>query len=501
MILSPRDRLLFAAATLTPEINHMGVPIQEHLLPVDTLRDYQYDMLVEAAHWMRAGYRRILLVLPTGGGKTVIASSLLQSTAALGYTSQFIVHRRELIKQTSKTFNAAGLTHGFIASGVEADYQAQVILAGIQTLANRLDLVLPPYLAIVDEAHHATASTWSDVLGFYGDNYVIGLTATPERLDGRGLGEHFDVMIVGPSVSDLIDWGYLSPYEYFAPNRPDMKGVATAAGDYTRAGAADVMDKPVLIGSTVEHYQRHAAGEQGLVFAVNRQHSRNLADAFKAEGIRAAHVDGSMSEKEREWHDAAFRAREIDILCSVDLIGEGYDVPALVYCAFDRPTKSRSLFKQQAGRPLRISPGKTQAIICDHAGNVYQHGLPDDDVEWSLLGRSATEGAGKGTSDAVAIRTCMECYRIERSSVPVCEGCGTPFPVNEREIETKAGELEKLEAAEQKKRARHRRKMEERACKSYDTLKLLAISRGYKNASGWAKMRMRFRQNASARYG
>lgn len=499
-MITPRQRSALAAATLTPEINHIGVPIQEYLLPVDTLRDYQYNMLVQAAYWMRQGYRRILLVLPTGGGKTVIASSLLSSTAALGYRSQFIVHRRELIKQTSVTFNSNGLTHGFIASGMPVTYDAQVTLAGIQTLVNRLDLVLPPYLTVVDEAHHASAASWGNVLGYYGDNYTLGLTATPERLDGRGLEEHFDVMVVGPSVSDLIDWGYLSPYEYFAPNKPDMKGVVSQAGDYSRSAAADIMDKPVLIGNTVEHYLRTAKGEQGIVFAVNRKHSGNLADAFKAEGVRAAHVDGTMSDKEREWFDAAFRAKDIDVLTNVDLFGEGYDVPGLVYCGLARPTKSLSLHKQQVGRPLRIFPGKTTAIICDHAGNVYNHGLPDDDVEWSLKGREGRKAAGT-LNDATPIKTCLVCYRIEKSSVTVCSGCGTIFPTADREIETKDGELKKLEAAEKKKRERARRKAEERACKSYDTLKMLAESRGYENPSGWAKMRMKFRQNARARFG
>lgn len=501
MILSPRERTLFAAATLTPEINHIGVPIQEHLLDQGVLRHYQYDMLVEAAHWMRAGYRRILLVLPTGGGKTVIASSLLNSTYLMGYSSQFIVHRKELIKQTSTTFTKNGLTHGFIATGFPVDYHADVTLAGIQTLVNRLDKVLPPYLSVIDEAHHAAASSWADVLSYYGDNYVIGLTATPERLDGKGLAEHFDVMIVGPSVSDLIEWGYLSPYEYYAPNRPDMAGVGSTAGDYARAAAAEVMDKPVLIGSTVEHYLRNAKGEQGVVFAVNREHSRHLADGFKGEGIKAAHVDGSMTDKERDWHDAAFRARDIDILTNVDLLGEGYDVPGLVYCALNRPTKSMALHKQQVGRPLRISPGKMQAIICDHAGNVFNHGLPDDDVHWSLHGKKARLAAAGTINDAVPIRTCMNCYRIEKTSVQVCSNCGTEFPVVDRKIETKDGELAKLEAVEQKRRERARRKMEERGCKSYDTLKLLAERRGYKNPSGWAKMRIKFRRNASSRYG
>ena len=497
--MNPADRLLYSIATLNPQITHTGIPISEELLPVTVLRDYQYEMLVEAAHWMRMGFRRILLVLPTGGGKTIIASSLFQSAMALGCTAQFIVHRRELIKQTSETFTKAGLTHGFIASGFPFDFNAALTLAGIQTLANRLDLILPPDLAVVDEAHHATASTWADVLSGY-DGYVIGLTATPERLDGKGLDEHFDVMVIGPSVSDLIDMGYLSHYDYYAPSKPDLSGVKTMAGDYNRAAVADIMDKPVLIGDTVEHYLRTAKGEQGIVFAVNREHSRHLADAFKAEGVRAAHVDGSMTDKERERFDAAFRARDIDILTNVDLFGEGYDVPGLVYCGLNRPTKSLSLHKQQVGRPLRIFPGKVKAIINDHAGNYFHHGLPDEEVEWSLEGKKGRTAASS-KSDAMPIKTCLNCYKVERSTVKVCSQCGTEFQMTAREIEQREGELAKIEAAERKKAESRRRKFEERNAKSYDSLLALAEQRGYKNPQGWARMKWKFKENARRRFG
>ena len=498
--MNPDALFLWSAATLLPQIHQHSIPIQEDLLPVHILRDYQYEMLAEAAYWMRMGYRRILLVLPTGGGKTVIASSLFQSARALGHTSQFIVHRRELIKQTSETFTKAGLTHGFIASGMPMDFDTGLTLAGIQTLANRLDLVLPPNLAVVDECHHASASTWADTLNSY-SGYIIGLTATPERLDGKGLDQHFDVMVVGPSVAELIEWGYLSPFDYYAPSVPDMSGVRTTAGDYSRDATADIMDKPVLIGDTVEHYLKVAKGEPGIVFAVNREHSRHITDAFNSAGVRAVHVDGSMSDKERERCDAAFRARDVDIMLNVDLFGEGYDVPGLVYCGMARPTKSLGLFKQQAGRPLRIFPGKTKAIINDHAGNVFHHGLPDADVEWSLQGKKGRKTASGVNDDACPVRQCKVCYRVERSVVKVCSGCGTEFPVSQREIEQREGELAKIEAAERKKKEARLRKLEERQAKSYDTLKMLAESRGYDNPAGWARMKMKFRQNSRARFG
>ena len=482
--------------TLGPLIR---APVVEALMPVGILRDYQLDLLRRAAHAMALGYRRILLVLPTGGGKTVLASAMMASALAQRDRSQFIVHRKELIDQTSETFTEQGLLHGFVASGRPmAGEQDLITLAGVQTLVRRLDVLLPPRFAIVDESHHATAASWANVLDYYGDRdcFVLGLTATPERLDGKGLDEHFDIMIVGPSTADLIEAEWLSPFDYYAPGVPDLSGIHTTAGDFNRGEIDELMNEPKLVGDIVSHYQRLAAGEQGIVFAASRAHSKSIVEAFLREGVEAAHVDGTMSTEARRDIVMAHRRGDLAVMSNVDLFGEGFDVPAVSYVGLARPTKSLALHLQQAGRGLRISPGKERAIICDHAGNAFRHGLPDEPREWSLQGRKGRAASSNPNSDATPVHQCDTCFRVTPSSVKVCPGCDTPFPVKKQtDPKQEQGELAKLERVERAKR----RKIEERACRTYEDFLQLAITRGYSKPQGWARIRMSMKARGGRR--
>jgi superfamily II DNA or RNA helicase len=486
-----QQNILLSIATCAPLPVYEGAPFSEAAIHQWSLRDYQVALLTEVARLMALGYRRILIQLPTGGGKTRMAGAMLGS---IDGTGQFIVHRKELIDQTSSTFDELGIRHGFIAAGRPDDF-APVMLAGVQTLVNRLGL--PPDLAIIDEAHHATASSWDRIMEHYYDSYALGLSATPERLDGRGLQDHFDVIVCGPSTAWLIEHGYLSPYSYYAPSLPDLTGVHTVAGDFNRGELAHAMDKPKLIGDVVEHYLQLASGKQGIVFGASREHSRNLADAFAFNGVRAAHVDGSMGDKQRKSIVDAFREGALDVMTNVDLFGEGFDVPGIVYVGLARPTKSLALFLQQVGRGLRVIPGKTEAVICDHAGNAFRHGLPDDEREWKLEGRP--KQARGAPADAFPIRQCETCFRISPSSVRECPGCGEEFPIQVRELRQEAGKLTKLEREELRKAASRRRKAEEKECKTYEQFKSLAIARGYDHPHAWAKMKMSFKNGGYRR--
>lgn len=455
------------------------------------LRPYQDQMLQEARGHMRAGKRRVLLQLATGGGKTALASYMIDGAAAKGLRSSFNVHRKELIEQTSRAFDEYGIGHGVIGAGWPFNPHELVTIAGIATLARRLEHVLPPNMNVWDECHHLAAAIWRAVFDAFPDAYQLGLSATPERLDGRGLADFFDVMVSGPSTADLIGMGYLSRYRYFAPGKPDLVGMPTRCGDFNRSDLGDLMDKPKLIGDVVEHYLRLAAGELGVVFAVNREHSRHLAMAFKSEGIAAAHVDGSMSDGERSRAVDAFRAGDVRVLCNVDLFGEGFDLPAIVYAGLARPTKSLALFLQQVGRSLRILPGKEHAIIADHAGNAFNHGLPDDRRTWSLEGRKARTGKSAPT-DATSIHSCPTCYRVTYSQVRDCPGCGYEFPVRDRSPAWERGELFLLEkvAERKKKEDAEARLAEERACSTAEDFIELARRRGYKNPAGWASLQL-----------
>lgn len=458
-------------------------------------------MLDKARAHIRSGVKRILLQLATGGGKTVMAAAMLGGAAHRGKRSFFNVHRKELIEQTSRTFAGAGIPHGFVAAGMPYNPLAPVVLAGVQTLANRLDTIAPPDMYVTDECHHCTATTWAAISGAWPDAVHIGLTATPERLDGRGLKEFYDVMVDGPSTAELIGRGFLSPYRYYAPGNPDLTGVPSRAGDFNRGDLGDLLDRPKLVGDVVEHYLRLARGKQGVVFAVTRNHSQHIAEAFAAEGVRAAHVDGAMADKERAAIVAAFRAGDLDMMVNVDLFGEGFDVPGLVYAGLARPTESLALFLQQCGRALRTFPGKGQAIICDHFGNAFRHGLPDDPREWSLDGRKKN-GRRAAANDAIPIHQCPECYRVTASSVRECPGCGFVFAVVSRAPEQRDGELFELNRVADlaKKRAAEERKAEERACSTVADFVRLGTERGYAKPTGWALHQVAMRDRYRSKY-
>jgi superfamily II DNA or RNA helicase len=474
------------------------IPFDPYHIRKRALRDYQEKMILEAISYMRLGVRRILLQLPTGGGKTVMAAAMHGSAMDLGLTSEFIVHRKELVDQTSRTFTQFGIPHGFIAAGHPLLRDELVSIAGVGTLVNRLEQMLPPNLATVDEAHHATAASWQRLLDEYGEAFVIGLTATPERLDGKGLDDQFDVMIKGPPVAELIRRGYLSDFDYYAPGQPDLTGIHTTAGDFNRGEIAELMDKPKLIGDVIEHYLRLAEGQPGIVFAASREHSRHMADAFLSHGIRAAHVDGAMPDRERDRVVAAFRAGDIRVMTNVDLFGEGFDVPGIVYCGLARPTKSLSLFMQQCGRALRMFDGKPNAILADHAGNVLRHGLPDDEREWSLKGRVVRQRSA-GENDALPVRQCKVCFRVSPSTATQCPGCGEQFPVQVRKLEQEDGQLTKVEREALRRQRAIDRKIEERACESPDDFIALAKARGYANPRGWAKVQWKLRKGGKIR--
>lgn len=499
--MTPDAALAFLRLSLTGGLNPPVGPIPFYAPQLQRwgLRDYQEAMLRLAIGYMQAGVRRILLQAPTGAGKTQMAKAMHGSAAELGLTSEFMVHRKELVDQTSRTFAADGIAHGFIAAGHPFNPDALVRIAGVQTLANRLDRLLPPNLAIVDECHHATAATWQRVFDAYPEAFIIGLTATPERLDGRGLRPHFDAMIEGPPVADLIERGFLSDFDYYAPGQePDLTGVHTTAGDFNRGEIAELMDKPKLIGDVVEHYLRLAPGQMGIVFAASREHSRNIAQAFRSEGIEAAHVDGDMDDQRDELVEA-FRAGQIRVMSNVDLFGEGFDVPGIVYAGLARPSKSLTVVMQQWGRALRMFEGNGNAILSDHAGNAFRHGLPDDPRSWSLDGRAARQRAAGGTDDALPVRQCKACFRVSPSVVKVCPGCGEEFPAQIRTLKQEEGTLTKLERQQRKEAARVRRKVEERACKSYEDFKQLAQARGYPRPGGWARVQWKLRHGGTVR--
>lgn len=453
------------------------------------LRPYQQALIDGGREAYRQGNRSVLFNLPTGGGKTVTASTIVHGAAQKQNVVWWLCHRRELVAQASQTFHALGIPHGTVQSGYVSNPNALVQVGSIQTVAKRLDQLPEPALIVFDECHHIGAASWDDIFHRFPRAKVLGLTATPWRLDGQGLGRWFQKMIEGPTPGDLIENGSLCRYRLFAPAVPDLSGVATTAGDYQRSSLAKAMDKPQIVGDAIGHYEKLCPGKRAVVFAAGVDNSRNVVSQFRAAGIAAEHVDGSMTADERDAAVDRFRRGDTLILSNADLFGEGFDVPAIEAAILLRPTKSLSLHLQQVGRALRPCEGKTEAIILDHAGNSLLHGLPDDVREWSLEDR---EKKKRAAPSEVPIRQCEECFFVYRPA-PKCPQCGHAPEIKAREIEVVEGTLAEV------KRVESRAKFKEQGkANSLDDLIRLGRERGYKSPEFWARKVWASRQGRQA---
>lgn len=450
------------------------------------LRDYQQQLIADIRTEFRGMNRSVLVQLATGGGKTVTSAYMVKNAAARGRRCWWVVHRREIILQASRTFWSMEIPHSLVMGGAIGDPDAMVQVGSVQTLARRLDKLPPPDLIIFDEAHHMGAAQYQAIYDAYPRAQIIGLTATPWRLDGRGLGTWFEAMVQGPSVTDLMEQGALCDYQLYAPSSASVAGVASQGGDFKRGELAAVMDKPSIVGDAVGHYRRLAGGKRAIVFAVSIAHSQHVAEQFTAAGIAAAHVDGSMDTGARDAIVEDFAAGRIQVLSNADLFGEGFDVPAVEAVILLRPTQSLSLHLQQIGRGLRPAPGKPCAIILDHAGNAMRHGLPDDDREWSLEDR---QKRAKGERSEVQVKSCPECFRVH-APTPVCPACGYEYRVVSRKVEEVEGELEAIDLDA----ARARKREELKSARTLDQLVELGRQRGYRDPAAWAAHRHRERQ-------
>ena len=453
-----------------------------------TLRDYQSRVIDESREAYARRQRAVLLCMPTGAGKTVTASTVVHGAAAKGNVTWWLCHRRELVAQASQTFHSLGIPHGTVQAGHVSNPHARVQVASIQTIARRLDQLPEPDLIVFDETHHIGASSWDAIFQRFVRAKVLGLTATPWRLDGAGLGRWYNTMVLGPSTADLIAEGALSPYRLFAPAIPDLSDVQTSAGDYQRGALAKAMAKPQIVGDAIGHYRRLCSGKRAVAFAAGVENSRNLAAEFRLAGIPAEHVDGEMTAEARDAAVDRFRRGETLVLSNADLFGEGFDVPAIEAAILLRPTKSLSLHLQQVGRALRPAPGKAEAIILDHAGNSLTHGLPDDEREWCLDDR---EKRKRAAASEVPIRQCKECFFVFRPR-PACPQCGHVVPAVTREIEQVDGVLEEVTTVP---RAKFR---EQGQANSFEALVELGRQRGYKSPEFWARKVWSSRQGRRA---
>lgn len=363
---------------------------------VFSLRPYQAAKVAEARALMASGKKSICLVSPTGSGKTIIAAHIIHSALSKERRVLFLAHRRELIDQCAAKLRDLGICdYNIVLSGHphSRNPKAPMQIASIQTLIRR---EYPPAdLVIIDESHHAAAGQYQTLLANYPDAYVLGLTATPERLDGKGLDGIFHDLLEVATVPELIDSGFLVTPSCLGPSaemasqlKTTLATVKVRGGDYAEGELGQAMDNATLVGDIVSHWQEWAPGQKTIVFAASILHSQHIIEQFQAAGVPAAHLDGGMATPERERILAAWRRGDVQVVSNCQILTEGFDFPELSCCILARPTKSVALYLQMVGRVLRVAPGKSGALILDHAGNILEHGPPHIERVWTLQGAS-----------------------------------------------------------------------------------------------------------------
>ena len=386
------------------------------------LRDYQERDLERIRERLRAGTKSLIYQLATGGGKTLIFSAIARGAAARHNRVLILVHRREILQQTLAKLHALGVTSGQIAAG--RPMTLDTIQTGmIQTVARRLHMIKRPDILIMDECHHVTGeNTYGTVARYWSEVTRLGFSATPIRMDGRGLGETFAEIVNGPTMAELVAAGWLSTPMIFRPPEEVTAEYHVKRGDFDTAEQQRVMSSRKIVGDVVSHYRKHFDGLPAICFCVSVEHSRLMAATFNAAGYRAASVWGDMPDVERDTALRGLGDGSIQVITSCDLINEGFDTPAVSGVILLRRTMSLGLYLQQVGRALRPFPGKDRAVILDHVGNYYLHGHVLADREWSLDSQKREKGERAPTTV-----TCSKCYAVLPGKPRKCPYCGFSF--------------------------------------------------------------------------
>jgi DNA repair protein RadD len=398
------------------------------------LRPYQHDVIAEFDRQIATGKRRIIFVAPTGSGKTVFISEIIKREVATSKRILFVAHRNELLTQGRDKLRAFDIVAGIIKAGreKEARPQALVQVASVQTLHARCvrstRMELPPAeVVVIDEAHHVRAMTYQTIVDAYPNATIIGLTATPCRGDGRGLGNVFEAMVESPQIGELIKLGYLVPLKIFAPPPPNLRGVEVAStGDYVISQLSDRMDTDKLVGDVVEHWLRHSQRRRTIVFAVDIKHSVHIVEELRKSEVRAEHLDGTTPQEERDAILGRLASGETEVVSNCMVLTEGFDLPDIGCIVLARPTRSLGLFRQMVGRGLRPAEGKSDVVILDHSGGVHRHGRPDDPIVWTL---DTDRRAANPTHDARLAEhrepfvECTACGHLRMRGM-ACDNCG-----------------------------------------------------------------------------
>lgn len=393
-------------------------------------RAYQQDLVREVIATFNSGTRSAVMQLGTGGGKTHTAADIIRYAEGRGHRVVFMAHLDQLIGDTHARLARAGIRAGFVQADRPVDPEARVQVASLATLHVRGALP-PANLVILDECHRAMGATVRAILEAYPKAWLLGLTATPQRGDGKPLGAVFQKLICGPSNRWLTERGFLVPIDVLAPAR---------------------FNEDALVDDPVSAYARAAPGKRALVFASSVAHARELAKAFAAAGYPSGLILGTTSRAERERLRSACAAGEVLVLVGVGVFIEGFDLPAIEVVVLARAFSVTGAFLQSIGRGSRPSPstGKTRCTVLDLRGSVHEHGLPDEDRTWSLTGTACSR-----SETMTALRRCTECLAIFRPS-RVCPRCGAAHEVVENvpRVLRRAEKLERMNDVPQVERER-----------------------------------------------
>jgi DNA repair protein RadD len=395
------------------------------------LRDYQVSALHRFRRRARDGARRIVMVAPTGAGKATLAAQIILESVDAGQRALFLAHRRELIVQAYERILRMGVPESQAGILMGGDPRrrpgAPVQVASVDTLRHRAKP--EAHLVILDECHRALANTNREIASYYPAALHLGFTATPYRADGKGLRDAYDELLVVASPRELMALGFLvEPRVFTVPHSklPDLSSVKVKRGDYDSKALAEAVDRAGLVGNIVEHWLEHASDLRTVVFAASIEHSKHVAERFREAGIAAEHLDGTMSMEDRDAILGRLERGETRVVSNVNVLTEGWDQPSVKCAILARPTKSTGLYLQEAGRILRPWDD-TRAIILDHAGCAVEHGLPQDDREFSL------DPPPKKKSRGPLLRPCPGCFAVLPLPTRVCPECGTILREDEPE--------------------------------------------------------------------
>ncbi len=470
---------------------------------MQVLRPYQIEAFEAVRAEIRAGKKRIILVAPTGAGKTTLAAHLILSAIKRGSHCIFLARREELIQQCSERLREHGVPHGIIKSGYNLDTTKSVYVASVPTLANRFKHANDAFAAwepqadiiIPDEGHELTPQTRA-VINHYPNAIVVCLTATPARTDGKGLGVDvggiYESIVQVSSPSELMEMGFLCPYVLFeAPNKIDFSRVKKKGNDFDQTAAARAVDKPDLIGDLYKNWKLRADGKQTIIFAQGREHGKHITEEFRSKGENVVYADAETPTEERATTVRGFKSGKIMILVNVGLYTQGFDAPNCSCVVLGRATMSLILFLQMCGRGFRPAPEKL-LVILDHGGNAMRLGFPDDDREWSLLGRK------KRAKPAIPSFTkCPPpCGAILRSTTRSCPVCGkTLIVVADRDALPSVADAVLVEAPRDRKAREGREKaiaLEEEK-KYLEDQYQIQVSRGYNFRYALVRWKERFK--------